>query len=356
MVNGNPKKKKVFDRNPADVAAGIDAGSIGIDTKSQRTASQAEIDTFQRTGVGTTEQRDAISKAKQDEANARLKGEEGIGALTSTPFDQVQTQSLEVQGQGEQEQELDFLGLPKDFTQEERENALRDRIITRFNPVPVGVFASLAKSAGGSLAKSAAGQVQRKFASVTGNIAKNSVTAAKTSKWLTGLAKFARDPRTVGSTILGAIGSYPFAGFIRQEALQTIGFATQTAKDSGDITTESEAIELQTEVLNPNMWSKIIAAVPYANGVKELTTFYKAAAVKLKADIFDFNRRKAGILSPTEQKFADRDKAQADRDAKISADLAARDAANDARFGNIEDRRPVFKAGTLVDEEGREIR
>ncbi len=86
------------------------------------------------------------------------------------------------------------------------------------------------------------------------------------------------------SILLGTIGSYPFAGFIKEEALQTLGFATRTALDNGDLEGAQKSIDETSEVLNPQAWEKIIGSIPYANVVKQLQDFYKAATTKVEAD------------------------------------------------------------------------
>jgi len=86
------------------------------------------------------------------------------------------------------------------------------------------------------------------------------------------------------SILLSVIGSYPFAGFIKEEALQTLGFATNAAKQAGDLEGQQEAIDQVNEVLNPTAWDKVFASIPFANVVKQLREFYSAAATKNDID------------------------------------------------------------------------
>jgi len=115
-------------------------------------------------------------------------------------------------------------------------------------------------------------------------IASNTVTEVATKSWLSKLVTSAKSPVVVVSALVGAIGSYPFAGFIKEEALQTIGFATRSAIQSGDIEGADEAIELQKQILDPSLWSEIKSKIPYVNVLSSLDDFYKSAQVKLSVD------------------------------------------------------------------------
>jgi len=117
-----------------------------------------------------------------------------------------------------------------------------------------------------------------------GTIAVNTATNIATKSWIMKLASAAKNPVAVASVIVGAIGSYPFAGFIKEEALQTLGFASSTAIKNGDVEGAREAIEFQKEVLNPDVWHAVIDGIPYANIVNNLKDFYSAAQIKLSVD------------------------------------------------------------------------
>jgi len=117
-----------------------------------------------------------------------------------------------------------------------------------------------------------------------GRIAVNTATSKKTVSWLGKLARYAKSPSVVAGAILGAIGSYPFAGFIKEEALQTTGFATRTALQNNDLQGAAEAIALQDEILDPGVWRQITAKVPYGNVLGNLNDYYKAA--RLQSDVY----------------------------------------------------------------------
>lgn len=121
-------------------------------------------------------------------------------------------------------------------------------------------------------------------AGTAGTIATNTATTAKTASWFSKIAASATAPEFVIGTLMATIGSYPFAGFIKEEALQTIGFATKTAIDNGDIASAEEAIRFQEEILNPTIWDNIKAGVPFVNVLDKLDDFYEASRVKLAVD------------------------------------------------------------------------
>ena len=97
--------------------------------------------------------------------------------------------------------------------------------------------------------------------------------------------------RQLGFTIAAIVGSYPFAGFFREEALQTIDFGVRTAKEAGDFEGEKEAIEFQEELLNTELWEKIVFLIPYVNVSKEILGFIKAARIKYKINRKSFQKR-----------------------------------------------------------------
>ena len=143
--------------------------------------------------------------------------------------------------------------------------------------VGTGTGAQISKAAAGKLAKDT-GKI------ILGRPAVNTVTAAKTASWLTKAGMGLRNPTMAASTLLGVIGSYPFAGFIKEEALQTLSFAVNTATRNDDVEGAEAALEAQAESLDPKLWVSIMTAVPYANIAVQLQEFYKAARIKLEVD------------------------------------------------------------------------
>lgn len=148
---------------------------------------------------------------------------------------------------------------------------------------------------------------------VESSIATNAETTRLTAQWFEKLITQMKNPKLVAGVLAGAaasglvasIGSYPFAGFIKEEALQTLGFATRSAIEMDDVQGAEESLALQAEILDPGLWDQIVAKVPYANVVGQLQEFYKAARIKMEVDkrvVEDMKRKLAGETE--EQKWA----------------------------------------------------
>lgn len=156
-------------------------------------------------------------------------------------------------------------------------------------------------------------------------------------------ARFATNTKSVGLTTsflvkagmtlsaagltIGIIGSYPFAGFIKEEALQTLSFAVKTAKNSGDFEGEQKAIDEINEILNPTVWDLLLGKVPFLNVHLQLKDFYLAAATKNANDQESLDRRKEEIGQPTtgeEIEIATEERrTQKIRDTRFNADYFA---------------------------------
>lgn len=111
---------------------------------------------------------------------------------------------------------------------------------------------------------------------------------------------------TIGAAgiAVSAIGSYPFAGFIKEEALQTLSFGINAAKQAGDLDGQQDAIDQVNEVLNPTVWDKLIGAIPYANVQRQLADFYLAAATKNEIDQKSLDKQRQIAEGEIESDFA----------------------------------------------------
>ena len=103
--------------------------------------------------------------------------------------------------------------------------------------------------------------------------------------------------------IVAIIGSYPFAGFIVEEATQTLGFATKTFAEAGDAEGVQKAIQEQEELLNPKIWEWLIYSIPYVNAGQSLLKFFKAATVKLEADKSSAEKTKKVLAGEEQSQF-----------------------------------------------------
>lgn len=96
-----------------------------------------------------------------------------------------------------------------------------------------------------------------------------------------------------GGLLVGAVGTYPFAGFIKEEALQTLSFGFKNAEENNDLQGMADAINAQKEILNAE--ASIVDSVPYLNVQKQLRSFFDAAREKVAIDERVFERRSAGL-------------------------------------------------------------
>ncbi len=80
---------------------------------------------------------------------------------------------------------------------------------------------------------------------------------------------------------VGAIGSYPFAAFIKEEAIQTLSIPVMKAVGVGDLDTAERQIEAIDEILNAQ--GSIMSKIPYANVLESLGKFFEAASTSNEA-------------------------------------------------------------------------
>jgi len=120
-----------------------------------------------------------------------------------------------------------------------------------------------------------------KITSTAESFATNSKTTGLTTSLFTKIGKWSA--KNAGA-LIAIVGSYPFAGFIKEEALQTLGFATRTALENKDVEGATIALQEQAELLDPSSWDSLIAKIPFINVVNQLTKFYKAARIKMATD------------------------------------------------------------------------
>ena len=176
----------------------------------------------------------------------------------------------------------------------------------------------------------------------------NTVTKAKTTTWLGGLYKSVKNPTFVVSTLLASVGSYPFAGFIKEEALQTLSFSVRSAINSGDLELADEVTSDIDDLLDPNLTQQILNKIPGVNILNQLNNFFEGARLKNEIDkkiISDLKiQRDTGETEDekwerVKQDEADQDKENIDFyneqrklmvDWEREADIDARD--EDARF------------------------
>jgi len=143
-----------------------------------------------------------------------------------------------------------------------------------------GIGIITAKTAASQAIGTTAGFTIGGTAGTAGTYAVNTVSAKLTQSWLASLGAKV----FTASTIIAAIGSYPFAGFIKEEALQTVGFGINTALNNGNTEGAEIALQQQREILNPVLWQKITNGIPFANVLTNLNEFYEASRIKMAID------------------------------------------------------------------------
>ena len=111
----------------------------------------------------------------------------------------------------------------------------------------------------------------------------NTKTAKLTAGFLSKIAAATKTPAFV-YTALAVIGTYPFTYFIREEALQAIKGTYTGAIINGNFEQAQIAIDERNQILNPELWEKIITAFPFANSVKELLDLFNTARIAVKID------------------------------------------------------------------------
>ena len=109
---------------------------------------------------------------------------------------------------------------------------------------------------------------------------------------------------------VGAVGSYPFAGFIKEEAVQQTGFAFNSAERNNDIEGMELAIEATRDILG-NI-PTIIEQIPYNNIIVQLRGYFEAVAVKLNQDERTLAIKREEIDDPTfeEQRISSEESAR----------------------------------------------
>jgi len=140
--------------------------------------------------------------------------------------------------------------------------------------------ATAAQVSKGAVPIAKAFQRNPKTGGIIAKYATNSKSLGLTTSLLKKTFKLAKNP----GVLIGAIGSYPFAGFIKEEALQTLSFGVRTAQENNDAEGMQIALEEQAALLDPTAWQTIFNSIPYANVLTQLKSFYKAALTKLEID------------------------------------------------------------------------
>jgi hypothetical protein len=103
---------------------------------------------------------------------------------------------------------------------------------------------------------------------------------------------------TIVGAIVAVIGSYGFAGFLIEEALQTIDMAIYTASQNKEYDLAQTALNKKKEILNPTLLQNVLAAIPLVNVLEALKVFYAASDAKMVIDKEILNRKMTALIRP----------------------------------------------------------
>lgn len=125
---------------------------------------------------------------------------------------------------------------------------------------------------------------------VAGKYVSNPKTAAMTNGLFSSLGMSV----AAAGGLLTIIGTYPFAGFLKEEALQDASQGFKFAFDAGDFEGAQEAVNLRAEILNPSIWRELINLIPFANVQASLRDYWKADTQALANQQEALNRAVGG--------------------------------------------------------------
>jgi hypothetical protein len=132
--------------------------------------------------------------------------------------------------------------------------------------------------------------------------AARALNVLRTNMWMEGspivfLAAIGAILGVVG-LIVTLVGSYPFAGFLVEEALQTIDMALYTAQTNKEYDLAQKALNKKKEILTPTLLSNILGAIPFANVLAALTVYTDASKLKMEIDQEIINRKIDALVTP----------------------------------------------------------
>jgi len=121
-------------------------------------------------------------------------------------------------------------------------------------------------------------KIKPRSAAIAGRFATNTKSQTATASML---QKIGLTSKGAGF-ILGTLGTYPFAGFIKEEALQASSFAFQTAFFNNDVKGMEDAINKTEETLDNNFIESLVSFIPIANIVEETLNYFEASRIQVE--------------------------------------------------------------------------
>lgn len=105
-----------------------------------------------------------------------------------------------------------------------------------------------------------------------------------------------------------ALGTYPFAGFLKEEAIQTIDFpindGIKNAESVEDMQIVREHMDVKATILTPDSRGSIIGSVPHQNIINSLNGYFTATARSSISQEANFKKKMDEILFVNEAKAA----------------------------------------------------
>ena len=150
------------------------------------------------------------------------------------------------------------------------------------------------------IGKSATSNIDKIFHTVrpiASRYAVNSKSAGLTTSLFKKTLKLATSP----AILLASIGTYPFAGFIKEEALQQTGFAFNEAERNNDLQGMEDSIAETEDILNAA--PTILSSIPFTNVLTQLKKYFEAVAVKLEVDKRLFAQKKGELSGELQTEF-----------------------------------------------------
>jgi hypothetical protein len=147
--------------------------------------------------------------------------------------------------------------------------------------------------------------------------------------------------------VMGILGTYPFAGFIKEEAGQMINFAYDDAEKNKDEVGMEAALKLREEFLSPTIWDKVISIIPAGNVLNQVKDFVAAERVSLDIDKRNFETRN-DPENPNSDAYWENIKTQ--NQEALDAEIAAWKKANEERDAEEEANRLKRAEEEKIDE------
>src|SRR3990167_10385135 len=86
----------------------------------------------------------------------------------------------------------------------------------------------------------------------------NTKAASITTQYFQKITSTIKSNAVVIGGLLSIVGTYPFAGFVKEEAIQVTDFSIDRSIKAGDIETAQKGLDMKKEILNPDVWDKVL--------------------------------------------------------------------------------------------------